>query len=105
MIHRAGLPPFRPLYLEIEGRDAYLSAIAQMELEYEPGTRTVYSDLGFMTLAFVIESVSGQGLDEFLEERVWDRLGMRDTGFRPAGALRNRIAPTEVDTFFRNTHV
>ena len=105
LLHRAGLPPFRPLYLEIEGRDAYLSAIAQMELEYEPGTQTVYSDLGFMTLAFVIESVSGQGLDEFLEERVWDRLGMRDTGFRPAGALRNRIAPTEVDTFFRNTHV
>ena len=89
----------------MEGRDAYLGAIGSLELEYEPGTRTVYSDIGFMTVAFIIERVSGQGLDEFLEERVWDRLGMRDTGFRPAGALRDRIAPTEIDTVFRNIHV
>ena len=105
LLHRAGLPPFRLFYLEMEGRDAYRSAIAGLELDYEPGTRTVYSDIGFMTLAFIIERVSGQGLDEFLEERVWDRLGMRDTGFRPAEVLRDRIAPTEVDTLFRNMHV
>ena len=105
LLHRAGLPPFRPFYLEIEGRDAYLSAIGGLALDYEPGSRTVYSDIGFMTLAFIIERVSGQGLDEFLQERVWDRLGMNDTGFRPTGALRDRIAPTEVDTVFRNTHV
>ena len=105
LLHRAGLPPFRTFYLEMEGRDAYLNAIGQLQLDYLPGTRTVYSDIGFMTLAFIIESVSGQGLDEFLRERVWDRLRMHDTGFRPAGALRDRIAPTEVDTVFRNTHV
>ncbi len=105
LLHRAGLPPFRQFYLEMEGRDAYLNAIGQLELEYEPGTQTVYSDIGLMTLAFIIESVSGQGLDEFLKERVWDRLGMSDTGFRPAGELRDRIAPTELDTVFRNTHV
>ncbi len=58
-----------------------------------------------MTVAFIVERLSGQGLDEFLRERVWDRLGMHDTGFRPAGALRDRIAPTEVDSVFRNTHL
>ena len=105
LLHRAGLPPFRRFYLEMRGIDAYLSAIGGLELDYQPGTRTVYSDIGFMTLAFIIERVSGQALDGFLEERVWDRLGMHDTGFRPAGAIRNRIAPTEVDTVFRNTHV
>ena len=105
LLHRAGLPPFRTFYLEMEGRAAYASAIGQLELDYQPGTQTVYSDIGFMTLAFTIESVSGQGLDEFLRERVWDRLRMHDTGFRPAEALRDRIAPTEVDAVFRNTHV
>ena len=105
LLHRAGLPPFRTFYLEMEGRAAYVSAIGQLELDYQPGTQTVYSDIGFMTLAFIIESVSGQGLDEFLRERVWDRLRMHDTGFRPAEALRDRIAPTEVDTVFRNIHV
>jgi CubicO group peptidase (beta-lactamase class C family) len=58
-----------------------------------------------MTLAFVIEEVSGQGIDEFLQEEVWDRLGMRDTGFQPAESLRDRIAPTEIDEAFRNVHV
>ncbi len=105
LLHRAGLPPFRRFYLEMEGRDAYLNAIGRLELDYEPGTQTVYSDIGLMTVAFIIEGVTGQGLDEFLRERVWDRLGMHDTGFRPAGALRDRIAPTEVDSVFRNTHL
>ena len=105
LLHRAGLPPFRPFYLEMEGIDAYMSAIGGLELDYEPGTQTVYSDIGSMTVAFILERVTGHGLDEFLEERVWDRLGMHDTGFRPAGALRERIAPTEVDTVFRNMHV
>ena len=105
LLHRAGLPPFRRFYLEMEGVDAYQSAIGGLELDYEPGTQTVYSDIGLMTLAFIIERVSGPGLDEFLEERVWDRLGMHDTGFRPATALRGRIAPTEVDTIFRHVHV
>ncbi len=105
LLHRAGLPPFRRFYLEMEGKDAYMSAIGDLELDYEPGTRTVYSDIGLMVMGFVIERLSGQGLDEFLAERVWDRLGMNDTGFRPANTLEDRIAPTEVDTVFRNTHV
>ncbi|MEE8147036.1 MAG: glycoside hydrolase family 3 N-terminal domain-containing protein [Longimicrobiales bacterium] len=105
LLHRAGLPPFRTFFLEMEGRDAYMGAIAGLELDYEPGTQTVYSDIGFMTLAFIIERVSGQGLDEFLASGVWDRLGMGDTGFRPAATLKNRIAPTEVDEVFRNMHV
>ena len=105
LLHRAGLPPFRTFYLEMEGRDAYLSAIGQLQLDYQPGTRTVYSDIGSMTMAFIIEEVSGQGLEEFLQERVWDRLGMCDTGFLPSESLRDRIAPTEVDTVFRNTQV
>ena len=105
LLHQAGLPPFRTFYLEMEGREAYLSAISRLELDYQPGTQTVYSDIGSMTLAFIIEVVSGQGLDEFLEERVWGRLGMSDTGFRPAESLRDRIAPTEIDAVFRNIHV
>jgi beta-glucosidase-like glycosyl hydrolase/CubicO group peptidase (beta-lactamase class C family) len=105
LLHRAGLPPFRRFYLEMEGRDAYRTAIGELALDYDPGTRTVYSDIGAMIMAFIIERVTGQELDEFLDERVWDRLGMSDTRFRPAGALKERIAPTEVDTVFRNTHV
>jgi beta-glucosidase-like glycosyl hydrolase/CubicO group peptidase (beta-lactamase class C family) len=105
LLHRAGLPPFRRFFTEIEGETAYRRAIADLPLEYTPGDSTVYSDIGLMTLAFVVEEVSGRKLDELLEERVWDPLGMQDTGFKPETELLPRIAPTEVDTTFRFTHV
>lgn len=105
LLHRAGLAPFRRFYLEIEGENAYKRAIAAEALEYPPGTQTVYSDIGVMTLAFIVEAVSGQTLDAFLDQRVWQPLEMMDTGFLPDAELRPRIARTEVDTVFRHTHV
>jgi CubicO group peptidase (beta-lactamase class C family) len=47
-------------------------------------------------LGFVVEAVSGQTLDKFLDERVFVPLGMTDTHFRPDPSLRGRIAPTEL---------
>ena len=105
LLHRAGLPPFRRFFLEIEGQTAYENAIADLELDYVPGERTVYSDIGFMTLAFVIEQITRTSLDVFLEDRVWGPLGMSDTGFRPDEDLLPRIAATEVDTVYRHTKV
>ncbi len=101
LLHRAGLPPFRRFFLEMEGRASYRRAIGDLPLDYAPGDSTVYSDIGLMTLAFVIEEVTGQTLDGFLEQEVWSRLGMPDTGFLPT-RLFDRIAPTEVDTVYRD---
>ena len=105
LLHRAGLPPFRRFFLEMEGKDAYKQAISDLPLDYTPGESTVYSDIGLMTLAFIVEEVTGSNLEDFLNDRVWGPLGMQDTGFRPDPALLPRIAPTEVDTTFRFTHV
>ncbi|MGD2071409.1 MAG: glycoside hydrolase family 3 N-terminal domain-containing protein, partial [Gemmatimonadota bacterium] len=105
LLHRSGLPPFRRWFLEMEGREAYRRAIAAEPLEHPPGEATVYSDIGVMSLAFVVEAVSGQRLDAFLERRVWGPLGMGDTGFLPDPSLLGRIAPTEVDTLWRGVHV
>ncbi len=105
LLHRAGLPPFRRFFLEIEGEEAFREAIADLPLDYTPGDSTVYSDIGLMTLAFIVEEITGTGLGAFLQARVWGPLGMQDTGFRPDSALLPRIAPTEVDTTFRFTHV
>jgi beta-glucosidase-like glycosyl hydrolase/CubicO group peptidase (beta-lactamase class C family) len=105
LLHRAGLPPFRTFFLEIQGRDAYLRAISDLPLDYAPGTRTVYSDIGLQTMAFVIEAVTGRRLDEFLRDRVWRPMSMADTDFNPPGEKLWRVAPTEVDEDFRGTHV
>ncbi len=105
LLHRAGLPPFRRWFTELEGKEAYQEAIASEPLEFEPGTATSYSDIGFMSLAFVVEAVSGLPVDEFLEARVWRPLRMTSTGYNPPASELSRIAPTEIDTVFRSGKV
>ena len=94
LAHSAGLPAWAGLYKDVRGEEAYLSRIAQMEPEYEPGTRSLYSDLGMIVLGAVIERVTGEGLDSWTAEHVFVPLGMADTRFRPGPELRARIAPT-----------
>ena len=105
LMHRGGLPPFRPFWQSLAGEAQYRGAIAALEPEYEPGEETVYSDIGLMTLAFLVEEITGQALDSYLYESVFRPLGMRDTWFNPPNSLRRRIAPTEIDTVYRHRHV
>ncbi|HEU4994764.1 MAG TPA: serine hydrolase [Gemmatimonadaceae bacterium] len=94
--HRSGLPAGRDLWrIALTPDDARLAAI-ETPLECEPGRCLIYSDLGADILGFVVETVSGQRLDAFLQEKVLEPLGMRETFFRPHWTLRDRIAPTEV---------
>ncbi len=102
LLHRAGLPPYRRWFFDHAGVQAYKDAVADEPLEYDPGTRTEYSDMGFMTLAWIVEKVTGQTLDRFLDQRVFRPLGMRDTRFRPPPSLKGRIAATELDTLWRH---
>ena len=85
--------------------DAYKDAVANEPLQSAPGVKTAYSDLGIMTLAWIIEAISGQPLDEFLESRLWNPMGMLETRYRPDPTLRPRIAATEIDTVYRNEMV
>ena len=98
LIHRAGLPPFRRFYLEMDGRTAYRDAIGAEPLVYAPGDSTVYSDIGLMTVGLIVEAISGQTLDDFSSQRIWSRLGMADTDFTPSVDWLPRIPRTEVDT-------
>lgn len=97
LTHSSGLPAVAPLYKEIQGKKAYLQHIQAMDLEYPPGSRSVYSDLGIILLGEILEQTAGQSLETFVRERVLDPLGMRDTMFRPPAKLRPRVAPTEFD--------
>ena len=102
LIHRTGLPPFRRWFFDHEGLEAYKNAAADEPLDMDPGLETIYSDIGIMTLAWVIEEVSGQTLDALLQERLWDPLGMAETRYRPDASLKPRIAATEGDTLWRD---
>jgi CubicO group peptidase (beta-lactamase class C family) len=101
LTHSGGLEAYAPLYREARGRDEYLRAIAQRPLKAAPGTATIYSDWDMVVLQLVIERITGQPLDVFASERIFQPLGLRETMFRPDttnAGLRHRIAPTAVDS-------
>lgn len=73
-------------------RQATLKAIFKTPLMYKPGTKTVYSDVDYMLLAFVIESVTGQPLDQYLEQNFWASMGLDHITYNP---LLNGFAPND----------
>ena len=97
LTHSSGLPAHFPLYAHTSGKEHILRRILEIPLEHRPGSRSLYSDLGFILLGGVLERVCGQSLDNLARERIFQPLGMRRTGFQPPSAWRPRIAPTEID--------
>jgi CubicO group peptidase (beta-lactamase class C family) len=97
--HRGGLEAFAALYKEFKGREQYLEQINTRPLKSQPGTETVYSDWDLILLQLVIETVTGQPLDQFIADKAFTPLGMASTMFNP-DSLKYfaRIAPTEIDS-------
>lgn len=110
--HSSGLPAHARLWERIEGRRAYLEAIATLPLERAPGAASVYSDPGFMLLGFALEEIGGATLDDQFRPIASTIVGVRPMAqgpgltatpdeavltYRPSSALVDRIAPTEDD--------
>lgn len=93
--HTSGLQAWRPFYhalaqlpVDRKRRTLWTMLLAEGP-EARPGTTTVYSDLGFMLLQFLVESVSGQGLDRLVEDRIYRALGLEnDLMFNPLPPTR-----------------
>jgi CubicO group peptidase (beta-lactamase class C family) len=95
LAHCSGLPGHRPLFREHRGRAGFEQAICSIPLEYEPRSRSIYSDLGFMLLGFILE-------DRITLDRRLDALKAQvgtaqDLQFRPPDLWRRRTAPTQLD--------
>jgi CubicO group peptidase (beta-lactamase class C family) len=96
LTHTSGLPAWRPLYILAEGdRDGAVSAIANLNLEYKPGTRVVYSDLGFIVLGLLLERLTGKRLAELAHSEIFQPLNLKHTFFNPETAMQTGIAACE----------
>ena len=67
-------------------------ALAREALRFEPGSRWGYSTAGTDLLGRVVEVASGVRFDEFVQRRLFDPLGMKDTTFWPTAAQLERLA-------------
>ena len=101
LTHTSGLPAWRPLYILAEGeRDRTVGVIANEALEYEPGSRVVYSDLGFIVMGFLLERLTGKRLAELAQLEIIEPLRLQHTFFNPEIALQTGIAACETGNVY-----
>ena len=98
LTHTSGLPPYVMLCEQIDDARETLSYILSIPLQCKPGTKTIYSCMGFILLGKVLEAVSHRSLDALAKEQVFEPLSMRHTGYCPlqsAQTNKTNIAYTE----------
>ena len=80
-------------------KEATIEAMCRTPLLYEPGTRTVYSDVDYMLLGIIVEQVTGEDIDTYLKETFLKPMGLKHITYRPLdnGFTKNDCAATELN--------
>src|SRR5260370_19754189 len=102
LTHTSGLPAFKEYWRTSKSKQDTLTKIFAEPLEYELGTKEIYSDLGIILMAEIIERLTGRTLDDLAKSFIFSPLGMKDSMYRPPKNLWPSIAPTEIDNNFRH---
>jgi CubicO group peptidase (beta-lactamase class C family) len=97
LAHSSGLPAYEKLFLRAKNRQELLAAAFATPLTSDPGTRTEYSDIGFIILGSVLEHIADEPLDRFCQREVFRPLGMANTMFKRSASWRASIVPTADD--------
>jgi len=94
LAHESGLdnPDYDAIAARAVSPDELVAMIGAKPLLFEPGADSRYSNAGYVVLARVIEKVSGQGFGDFLQRRIFSRLGMTGSGALGSGAIVPRLA-------------
>jgi CubicO group peptidase (beta-lactamase class C family) len=112
LAHCSGLTAYLPFYRDLTGRPDFQAAICALPLEYAPRTQSIYSDLGFMLIGFILEDVGrvaepsgtvGAAAATQMNslaaqfQRFAIAINARDLTFNPTKSNQRFTAPTEVD--------
>jgi CubicO group peptidase (beta-lactamase class C family) len=105
LAHNSGLPGYVELFRTASTPAALLRACLGLPIQAAPGTRSEYSDPGFILLGKALEVLIRTDLASWTRHEVFQPLGMATTGFCPSPALRPAIPPTEEDATFRHRRI
>jgi CubicO group peptidase (beta-lactamase class C family) len=112
LTHSSGLRPWRAYHADLaerdrrrgehvvgssDGKKEITNRVLRSAPVHEPGEASVYGDLDFIALGALVEAAAGEDLDAFAARRIFQPLGMADTGFHrlPWTGERARYAATE----------
>jgi CubicO group peptidase (beta-lactamase class C family) len=105
LAHSSGLPGYVEFFRTVTSPFELYRACLALPLEAEPGTRSEYSDPGYILLGKALEVSTCEPLQIWTRREVFEPLGLSATGFCPAAAMRATIPPTEEDTAFRHRRI
>lgn len=83
LLHDSGLPAHRHYYRVVSGENDFekekqrLGFIEKEALEFNPGSKTLYSDLGFMVLKHILEKISNESMADFLKREIYDKISSK----------------------------
>lgn len=97
LAHCSGLTAYLPFYRDHRGRAEFEHGITALPLEYPPRTRSIYSDLGFILLAFIVEDIGGVPLAARFDTLLGQMGIVERLQFFPPPQWRRETAPTERD--------
>lgn len=96
LTHTSGMPPDpSPPLWTYSSHQQMVDAIYATPLQAEPGSTYIYSDINFITLQFVEQTITGRALDALVHDWITGPLHMTDTMYNPPAALKYRIAAEE----------
>jgi CubicO group peptidase (beta-lactamase class C family) len=112
--HTSGIPGYTEL--PAFGRDArrpqkpaeFMKMFSGLELLFEPGTKFSYSNSGYFLLGVILEKVTGKPYEELLRERIFDPLGMKESGYdstRPIVEKRAAGYDATLDGYFNTGYL
>ena len=102
LTHSSGFKSFIEYYkTDMLSRELIINDILNTELDFRPGEKYQYSDLGMILLMDIIEKITGKTLDYLSRNWIYKKIGMENTMFNPKHELLNRVVPTEYDSLFR----
>jgi len=93
LTHTSGLPADIKGAKQLSSKEETWDRVFKKPLIHPRNTKIVYSDIGYILLGKIIETASGKPLDRFVQEVVFDPLGMKDSCYNPSDL--KRVAPTE----------
>ena len=86
--HTSGIPSYTSLpgfFANVSRNpftvDDFIKKYASGELEFEPGTKFVYSNSGYFLLGAIVEKVTGKPYAQVLKENIFDPVGMKNSGY------------------------
>ena len=80
--HRSGIPALQPgesWWRQPKTKDDIVAAIAKGQPQFEPDTKTAYSNEGYVLLGYVVEQAGGKPYPDALKERITSKIGLKDT--------------------------